>query len=129
MYLGCLLPSYCLLMNSNFQNVESLLQRLGLESEVKLLSLSTDPVHDGPEHLHQTAASYRAQTPHWTFAAVPDDQLKYLANATGLQFTKVNGQIVHNLRAAVLDHNFDCVDRSREIAGRRRNSLLSYERR
>ena len=105
-YLGCPLPTYCPLMNSNFRSAENLLHRLGLEAQVKLLSLSMDPARDTPDRLREVALSYDAQAPNWMFASVSGDQLKRLAGATGLQFSQANGQIIHNLRTLVIDRDF-----------------------
>ena len=105
-YLGCPLPTYCPLMNSNFRSAENLLHRLGLDAQVKLLSLSMDPARDTPGRLREVASSYGAQAPNWMFASVSEDQLRRLAGATGLQFSLANGQIIHNLRTLVIDRDF-----------------------
>ena len=105
-YLGCPLPTYCPLMNNNFRSAENLLHRLGLEAHVKLLSISMDQARDTPERLREVASSYGAEPRNWVFASVSEDQLKHLADATGLEFSQANGQIVHNLRTLVIDREF-----------------------
>lgn len=102
-YLGCPLPTYCPLMNHNFEEAAQLLERLHLTEQVRLLSLSMDPANDTPDKLAAVAAGYEAKPPLWTFASVSTDQLRPLADAAGLQFTNLQGQIVHNLRTVILD--------------------------
>ena len=47
-YLGCPLPTYCPLMNRNFQTAQALIQRLGCIDQIRLLSLSIDAANDTP---------------------------------------------------------------------------------
>jgi protein SCO1/2 len=102
-YLGCPLPTYCPLMNRNFQAAQALIQRLGCGNRVRLLSLSMDPLNDTPSRLAAVASGYEAKAPLWTFASVSEDELRPLAQAAGLEFSRTDGQVTHNLRTVVLD--------------------------
>ena len=70
-------------MNRNFQTVQALIQRLGCDDQMRLLSLSMDAASDTPDRLSAVASGYEAKQPLWTFASVTEDQLRPLAEAAG----------------------------------------------
>ena len=102
-YTGCPLPTYCPLMNRNFQTSEHLLSQLGIDEACHLLSISMDPAHDTPENLSAYAKIYDADAERWTFANASEDVLHKLGGAVGLEFKKEEGRIEHNLRTVVVD--------------------------
>ena len=102
-YTRCPLPTYCPLMNRNFQTAQDLLGRLDLTKRCHFLSISLDPAHDTPDVLRAYAESYHADAEHWSFATGEEASLRELATAVGLRFTVVNGQITHNLCTLVVD--------------------------
>ncbi len=102
-YLRCALPTYCPLLNRNFQTAQTLLERLGLRDRVHFLSVSMDPEHDTPERLARYAGAYEADPQVWTFATTPDDRLHRLGDVVGLEFQRQGGVINHNLRTVVTD--------------------------
>ena len=102
-YARCPLPNYCPLLNQNFRVAQDLLARLGSGDHWHFFSISLDAVHDTPDVLARSAAGYGAEERHWTFVTAPEDQVRRLGRAVGLQFTFSGGQISHNLRTVVVD--------------------------
>ena len=102
-YTGCPLPTYCPLMNRNFQTAQTLLARLGEGDRCRFVSLSLDPDHDTPEILAGCARSFGAETPAWTFANASREALHLLGDGLGLEFRAAAGRIDHNLRTIVVD--------------------------
>ncbi len=108
-YTRCPLPDYCILMNSNFAEVNRLLRQEypSLRSRVRLLSVSIDPEHDTPEVLRsfgaaQTAASENEGFESWEFATGAPEEIKRAAQFFGLTYMSDSDQIVHSLRTAVV---------------------------
>ncbi len=102
-YLRCALPTYCPLLNRNFQIARGLLDRLGLRDQAHFLSVSMDPQHDTPKSLAAYAGAFEADPSTWTFAAAPEESLRRLGDAVGLEFQQQGDVINHNLRTVVVD--------------------------
>ncbi len=100
-YLRCALPTYCPLLNRNFQATQALLDRLGLQGQARFLSVSMDPDHDTPKRLAEYAGACDADPQTWTFATTRDDALRRLGDAVGLEFQRQGLVINHNLRTVV----------------------------
>lgn len=108
-YTRCPLPDYCILMNSNFAEVNRLLRQEhpSLRSRIHLLSVSIDPKHDTPEVLQsfgavQTATSENEDFESWEFATGTPEEIKHAAQFFGLSYMSDNDQIIHSLRTAVI---------------------------
>ncbi len=102
-YLRCPLPTYCPLMNRNFQAAQALLDRLGWKERTHFLSVSMDPQNDTPELLASFARAYGADARVWTFAVAQEVPLHTLGDAVGLEFQRKADGISHNLRTVVVD--------------------------
>ena len=102
-YARCPLPTYCPLLNRNFQTAQTLLARMSSTDHWQFLSISLDAAHDGPEVLANIASVYGADAQHWTFVTAPEEKVRELGRAVGLAFSTSGGQISHNLRTVVLD--------------------------
>jgi protein SCO1/2 len=109
-YLRCALPTYCPLLNRNFQTACTLLDRLGLQRQAHFLSVSMDPENDTPENLAKCADAYEADQATWTFATASEDMLHRLGDAVGLEFQRQGSGISHNLRTVVVDEH-GCIRR------------------
>ena len=102
-YLRCALPTYCPLLNRNFQEAQALLNRLGLQGRAHFLSVSMDPEHDTPQRLAEYAGAYETDPQAWTFATARDASLRQMGDAVGLEFQHRGDLLNHNLRAVVVD--------------------------
>jgi len=102
-YTRCPLPTYCPLMNRNFQSAQALLDRMAPEANGQFLSISLDPDHDSPAVLTAYAKNYGANPLRWTFASADDGALRSLGDGVGLEFSRGPGPIAHNLRTVVID--------------------------
>lgn len=101
-YTGC--PSVCLTLGSSFQQLQRALTATAAE-DVRLLSISFDPAHDGAAQLATYAAQWRADSRLWRVATVPDAlQLQGLLGA--FQVTVIadgQGGYAHNAGLLVID--------------------------
>jgi len=67
-------PTVCLAMGAEFRQLQSDLSSLGLTDQVQLLSLSFDPVHDGPAELAAYLKRFSANPNQWTAAKFESKQ-------------------------------------------------------
>lgn len=95
MYTRC--PSICLVMGSEFQQLQDAIRRQGLEDSIRMLSLSFDAA-DTPEDLARYAKSMKADGKIWEFASIPDGaERKALLDAFGIVVVEAPmGQFEHN---------------------------------
>jgi protein SCO1/2 len=102
-YTRCPLPTYCPLMNRNFDAVQGLMEKLGAGPDWHLLSLTLDPKHDTPAVLSAYSQNYHADGRHWTFATASADALDEFAASLGLELNRTADRIDHNLRTVVVE--------------------------
>jgi protein SCO1/2 len=101
----CPLPDYCPRMSHHFAELEKrLAAEPALHAATNLLSVSFDTEHDTPEVLTAYARRY-AEPPfrHWRFATGDPDEVRRLADFSGLDYQKDGESFVHNLRTVVID--------------------------
>ena len=74
-----------------------------------MLSISIDPEFDDPKVLRAYGKSYAGavdpELKHWSFATGKPGDIRKAAQYFGLSYEKQNGQIIHDLRTALLDAN------------------------
>jgi len=108
-YSRCPLPDYCVRMSNNFAEVAQTLQRSNPAAFAKLqmLSITLDPEFDDAKVLRAYGKSYAAAVDpnlkHWSFATASPAEIRKAAEYFGLSYETQNGQVIHNLRTALLD--------------------------
>jgi protein SCO1/2 len=108
-YSRCPLPEYCIRMSNNFAEVAKTLHnnKPAAFAKLQMLSISIDPEFDDPKVLRSYGKSYAGAVDpalrHWSFATGNADDIRKAAQLFGLSYEKKNGQIVHDLRTALLD--------------------------
>jgi protein SCO1/2 len=110
-YSRCPLPDYCIRMSNNFAEVARTLQHSNPAAFAKLqmLSITLDPEFDDPKVLRAYGKNYAATVDpnlkHWSFATASPAEIRKAAEYFGLSYEKQSGQVIHNLRTALLDAN------------------------
>lgn len=107
-YTRCPLPDFCPLMNHNFATVQADIEKTPSLSDVKLLTVSVDPEYDQPSVLKKYSRLYNDDPNRWLFLTGDLAQVKHFAAAFGISMEKdpdTPGQVIHNLRTAVVDAN------------------------
>lgn len=108
-YTRCPLPDYCIRTSNNFAAIAQTLQQSNPAAfaKLQLLSISIDPDFDDPKILRTYGRNYAGTVDpslkHWTFATGEPAAIRKAAEYFGLSYEKQNGQIIHNLRSALLD--------------------------
>lgn len=105
-YTSCPLPNYCPLMDQNFETLQrAIAADAALRGQVKLVSISVDPVHDTPAVLAAHAARRKATPETWTWLTGDPVTIDKFAGRFGVGILRPEGatDITHNLRTTVID--------------------------
>lgn len=105
-YTRCPVPNFCPLMSRNFATLQDTIKTRADLSDVRLLSVTLDPMFDRPPVLRAHAALFRADPAIWTFLTGTPDALKAFAEQFGI-YSEVDAenpsQLIHSLQTAVID--------------------------
>jgi protein SCO1/2 len=108
-YTRCPLPNYCVRMSGNFVEIEKRLRHSNPAAfaKLRLLSITLDPAFDDPKVLRTYGKAYAGSIDpglrHWTLATAPAGKIRQAAEFFGMAYESKNGEVVHNLRTALLD--------------------------
>jgi protein SCO1/2 len=105
-YTSCPLPNFCPLMDQNFATLQGAIREdPALRGRVKLVSISFDPAHDTPAVLAAHAARRKADPEVWTFLTGDQKTIDRFSGqfGVGIMRPETPGEIVHNLRTALID--------------------------
>jgi protein SCO1 len=101
-YTSCPLPDFCFRLSNNFGRLQKrFAAKMG--SDLVLLSISFDPVHDTPEVLAKYATTWRADPNSWHFLTGMPAEVKTVCRRFGLNFWPDEGSLAHSLHTLVID--------------------------
>jgi len=105
MYTRCPLPDFCPLMDKQFAEVQQAVRKSPELADVRLVSVTLDPVFDTPAVLAQHAKALGADPRLWHFVTGDRDEVLAFAKRFGVitEPGEPTGTVVHNLRTAVID--------------------------
>lgn len=110
-YTNCPMPTFCPLMDRHFATMQEKL-KADPALNVRLVSVSFDPLTDTPPVLKQHAKELGADPKIWSFFTGDEDEINRFASQFGVMVTRApNDQrnITHNLRTALLDRQGNLV--------------------
>ena len=108
-YSRCPLPDYCPRMSNNFAEIARTLRDASPAAfaRLQMLSITIDPEYDNARVLRAYAKGYAASADpglkHWSFATASPDETHKAADFFGLSYDRQSGEILHNLRTALVD--------------------------
>lgn len=105
-YTKCPLPTFCPLMDRHFATMQAKIKSDPALKNVRLLSVSFDPINDTPAVLKSHAAALGADPARWTFVTGDRDEIDQFASRFGVTITREMNDmtnIAHNLRTAIVD--------------------------
>jgi protein SCO1 len=108
-YTRCPLPDFCPLMDRQFAEVQQVItDDAGLRGRAQLLSISFDPAYDTPAVLATHAKKVGADPATWSFLTGAQADVESFAAHFGVSIVREGadpGNVVHNLKTAVIDAN------------------------
>jgi protein SCO1/2 len=99
-YTRCPLPDYCFRLSNNFGRLQ---KRFAGTTGLVLLSVTFDPVHDGPEELTRYARIWKAEPQTWYFLTGPPADIQRVCALFGVGYWPDDGVFTHSLHTAILD--------------------------
>lgn len=111
-YTTCPMPTFCPLMDRHFVTMQAKLDENRNALNVRLLSVSLDPLTDTPPVLKKHAQGLGADPAIWTFVTGDRDAIEQWAARFGVSATRVIDNprdITHNLRTAIIDRQGNLV--------------------
>jgi protein SCO1/2 len=101
-YTSCPLPNFCLRIANNFGVLQKRFKaRLG--SDLVLLTVTFDPVHDTPEVLAKYAGRWNADPATWHFLSGPIADVQRVCHLFGVDYFPDEGLMNHSLHTAIID--------------------------
>jgi protein SCO1/2 len=108
-YTRCPLPDFCPRMDRQFADVQQIVaDDPELRGRVQLLSISFDPAYDTPAVIATHAKKVGADPATWSFLTGAQEDVDALAAQFGVSIMREGadpGNVVHNLRTALIDRN------------------------
>jgi len=101
MYTRCPLPDYCFRLSNNLGNVQARFKKQ-MGTKLILLSITFDPIHDGPEVLADYARTWKAEDS-WHFLTGPVSTDRRLCDLFGVSAWPEEAGMVHSLHTVVID--------------------------
>ncbi len=105
-YTKCPMPEFCPLMDRNFKTIQAKLDADPSLANVRLVSVSFDPLNDTPPVLKMHAGALGADPKRWSFLTGDRDEIDKFAMRFGVSISrdmKDPTNIAHNLRTVIVD--------------------------
>lgn len=98
-------PTVCTVQGSDFEVLRERIRDLGLGDRIALVTVSFDPVHDGPRELADYARRYGGADAVWRFLRAPSEaQTRALLRVAAVKVVADGyGGFVHNAAIHVID--------------------------
>ncbi len=101
-YTRCPLPNYCFRLSNNLGRVQKRFHdRVG--SELILLSITMDPVHDTPDVLAKYGEIWKADPASWHLLTGKEPEVRRVCRQFGVNFWPDEGTLTHSLHTIVID--------------------------
>jgi protein SCO1 len=102
MYTRCPFPNYCFRLSNNLGRIQKRFSH-SMGTELVLLSITFDPVHDQPEVLAKYATTFHADLKGWHFLTGPMHDIQRASHQFGMDFWPEEGLMIHALHTVVID--------------------------
>jgi protein SCO1 len=105
-YTKCPLPTFCPLMDRHFAALQKPLKEDPALANVRLVTVSFDPLTDTPPVLKEHAKRLNADLSRWTFLTGDRDEVDRFAARFGVSVSRAMNDprdITHNLRTVIID--------------------------
>lgn len=125
-YTRCVLPEYCFRSSNNFGILQKRFsQRLG--SDLVLLSVTFDPVHDRPEVLQSYAHTWKSDPESWRFLTGAAADVQRVCDLFGVNFVPDEGLFIHSLHTAIIGRDGKLIANleGNEFTGQQLSDLVS----
>lgn len=103
LYTRCPYPDKCMMLAEKLAKTRALLEKLGDQQHIQVLSITIDPEHDTPERLKLYAQGQERAAPNWAFLTGKPADVAKIAAMFGVIYWDEKGVVEHNIRTAIID--------------------------
>ena len=103
-YTRCALPEFCFRSSNHFRQLQKRFQKQ-LGSDLILLTVTFDPVHDRPDVLLKYSAIWKADPRAWRFLTGSASDVQHVCGLFSLDAFQDEGLMNHSLRTAIIDRS------------------------
>jgi len=103
-YTRCALPEFCFRSSNHFRQLQKRFQKQ-LGSDLILLTVTFDPVHDRPDVLLKYSAIWKADPRAWHFLTGSASDVQHVCGLFSLDAFQDEGLMNHSLRTAIIDRS------------------------
>jgi protein SCO1 len=101
-YVRCPLPNYCFRLSSNFARLQKRF-RSALASDLVLLTVIIDPVHDSPQAVNDYARIWNADPKAWHFLSGTPAEIQQVCVRFNMNYYPDEALLVHSFRTVIID--------------------------
>jgi protein SCO1 len=101
-YVRCPLPNYCFRLSTNFARLQKRF-RGALASDLVLLTVIIDPVHDSPQAVNDYARIWNADPQAWHFLTGSPAEIQQVCARFDMNYYPDEALLVHSFHTVVID--------------------------
>lgn len=101
-YTRCALPNFCIRSSNNFGALQKRFQKY-LKTDLVLITITFDPVHDTPNTLTTYSAKFGADLSAWHFLTGSEDAIRHVCDLFGEDYFPDEGLMDHSLHTAIIN--------------------------
>ena len=101
-YVRCPLPNYCFRLSSNFARLQKRF-RSALASDLVLLTVLIDPVHDSPQAVSDYARIWNADAKAWHFLTGTPAEIQQVCVRFDMNYYPDEALLVHSFHTVIID--------------------------
>jgi protein SCO1 len=101
-YVRCPLPNYCFRLSTNFARLQKRF-RSALASDLVLLTVIIDPVHDSPQAVSDYARIWNADPKAWHFLTGSPTEIQQVCARFDMNYYPDEALLVHSFHTVVID--------------------------
>lgn len=103
-YTRCALPNFCLRSSNNFGDLQKRFKN-EMKTNLILLTITFDPMHDTPEAMAKYARRWAANPDAWHFLTGTESAIRRVCDLFGEDYFPDEGLMDHSLHTAIIDRN------------------------
>lgn len=101
-YTRCALPNFCVRSSNNFGALQKRFSK-HLKTDLVLITITFDPVHDTPDTLAKYSAKFGADPSAWYFLTGSDEAIRRVCDLFGEDYFPDEGLLDHSLHTAIIN--------------------------
>lgn len=103
-YVRCPFPNYCFRLSTNFARLQDRFRK-DLGSNLNLLTVVIDPVHDSPQAVTDYARIWHADAKSWHFLTGSPEEIQQVCALFDMNYYPDEALLIHSFHTAIIDRH------------------------